>query len=240
MEELKKWEINFQSTDIKECIANRDTPACEDDIFNAFKGLPPEKVKVLIIGQDPYPDVDRAHGLAFSFKNNQKAEDSLQNIFNKIEKDLGIANKNTNLECWRDRGVLLLNTALTYKKGEQDKHIKIWKTFVNKIISKLLNIKRDENNPLVIMLWGGYANLLEDFRDDKEDVIRRKNNIYILRASHPSNLGKNYKGNFKTVANKNKCQPLSKNVKSFSDDNNKIFIECNDILKSNKIDWSTD
>lgn len=229
MEELKKWGRNLQSTDIKECIANRDTPACEEDIFNAFKGLPPEKVKVLILGQDPYPDVDRAHGLAFSFKNNQKAEDSLQNIFNKIEKELGIANKNTNLECWRDRGVLLLNTALTYKKGEQDKHIKIWKTFVNKIISKLLSIKRDENNPLVIMLWGCKANKLKNlsFKGTKEKdtsyYAKKYPHIKIIRCSHPSYNWEAYKNSI-----------FNGEVPSFKD----CVIFKDDLLKG--FDWSTD
>lgn len=92
------------------------------------------------------------------------------------------------------------------------------------------------------MLWGGQANLLTSFRDDKDDVIHKDKNIYILRASHPSNVGgsKKYSGNFKSIAKKLECKPLSKDIKGFVDSENKIFIECNNILKSNKIDWSTD
>lgn len=227
--------------EVMECIAECTRPK-QDEIFNAFEGLKPQDVKVLIIGQDPYPTEGRADGLAFSFGNNKPAQASLKNIFDKIKSELNIDNKNTNLKCWRDRGVLLLNTALTYRKGKQDYHIESWRNFVNSIISKLLQIKRGSNNPLVIMLWGGQANLLKLFRNDKEDFMYRDKHIYILRASHPSNVGnsKNYTGNFKSVAKKLKCQPLSKDIKGFMDSENKIFIECNNILKSNKIDWSTD
>ena len=227
--------------DIIKCIEECTRPK-QKDIFNAFDGLKPQDVKVLILGQDPYPTENRADGLAFSFGDNKPAQDSLKNIFDKIKIELNINNTNTNLKCWRDRGVLLLNTALTFKKGNQDYHITSWSIFVNNIISKLLHIKRDSTNPLVIMLWGGQANLLKIFRDDKEDSAFIKKNIYLLRSSHPSNMGnsKNYTGNFKSIAKSLKCQPLSKDIKGFMDYNNKIFIECNNLLKTNKIDWSTD
>lgn len=243
----KKQDLNkIWSDDIDKCIKECECPE-KKKIFNAFDGLSPQDVKVLIIGQDPYPKKGRADGLAFSFGNNEKVQASLKNILEKIKKELNIHynEKNSNLTCWRDRGVLLLNTALTYKKGNKDYHIESWNKFVNTIISKLLddkNLKRDSNNPLVIMLWGGQANLLTSFRNDLEDANLRNKHIYILRASHPSNLGnsKKYSGNFKSVAKKLRCKPLTKNVKGFMDDSNKIFIECNKILKSNEIDWSTD
>lgn len=175
------------TSDVVKCIDECTRPR-QDEIFNAFDGLKPQDVKVLIIGQDPYPTEGRADGLAFSFGDNKPAKDSLKNIFDKIKSELNIDNKNTNLKCWRDRGVLLLNTALTYKKGNQDYHITSWSNFVDHIISKLLQ-NRTPDNPLVIMLWGGQANLLTSFRDDKDDVIHKDKNIYILRASHPSNVG---------------------------------------------------
>lgn len=238
----KKQDLNkIWSDDIDKCIKECECPE-KKKIFNAFDGLRPQDVKVLIIGQDPYPKKGRADGLAFSFGNNEEAQASLKNIFDKIKSELNIDNKNTNLKYWRDRGVLLLNTALTYKKGNKDYHIESWNKLVNSIISKLLQIERDSNNPLVIMLWGGQANLLTSFRNDLEDANLRNKHIYILRASHPSNLGnsKKYSGNFKSVAKKLRCKPLTKNVKGFMDNSNKIFIECNKILKSNKMDWSTD
>ena len=232
---------DFFTEEIETCIKNCDSPH-KTDIFNAFDGLTPQDVKVLIVGQDPYPTEGRADGLAFSFGDNKPAKDSLKNIFDKIKSELNIDNKNTNLKCWRDRGVLLLNTALTYKKGDKDYHIEAWSNLINRIISKLLQIERNSNNPLVIMLWGGQANLLKSFRNDKKDSIYRDKHIYILRASHPSNLGdsKNYSGNFKSIAKKLECQPLSRDVKGFMDNKNEIFVESNNILKSNKIDWSTD
>lgn len=234
---------NLWAKNIDNCIKECDCPE-KDKIFNAFDGLKPQDVKVLIIGQDPYPKKGRADGLAFSFGNNETAKDSLKNILEKIKEELNIHynEKISNLTCWRDRGVLLLNTALTYKKGNKDYHIESWSKFVNTIISKLLQIERDSNNPLVIMLWGGQANLLTSFRNDLEDANLRNKHIYILRASHPSNLvkSKKYSGIFKSVAKKLRCKPLTKNVKGFMDNSNKIFIECNKILKSNKIDWSTD
>ena len=238
IEDLEKfWTKNKK---MLECINNCDRPN-KKDIFNAFDGLTPQDVKVLIVGQDPYPTEGRADGLAFSFGDNKPAKDSLKNIFDKIKSELNIDNKNTNLKCWRDRGVLLLNTALTYKKGDQDYHITSWSNFVDHIISKLMQ-NRTSDNPLVIMLWGGQANLLKSFRNDKKDSIYRDKHIYILRASHPSNLGdsKNYSGNFKSIAKKLECQPLSRDVKGFMDNKNEIFVESNNILKSNKIDWSTD
>lgn len=237
----KIWTDEIWTDDIDKCIKECECPE-KKKIFNAFDGLKPQDVKVLIIGQDPYPKKGRADGLAFSFGNNEKAQDSLKNIFDKIKSELNIDNKNTNLKCWRDRGVLLLNTALTYKKGNKDYHIESWNKLVNSIISKLLQIERNSNNPLVIMLWGGQANLLTSFRNDLEDINLRNKHIYILRASHPSNLGdsKNYSGNFKSIAKKLECQPLSSDVKGFMDCKNEIFVQSNNILKSNKIDWSTD
>lgn len=238
----KKQDLDKIWTDaIDKCIKECECPE-KKKIFNAFDGLKPQDVKVLIIGQDPYPKKGRADGLAFSFGNNEEAQDSLKNILEKIKEELNIHynEKNSNLTCWRDRGVLLLNTALTYKKGNKDYHIEAWSNLINCIISKLLQRERDSNNPLVIMLWGGQANLLTSFRNDLEDANLRNKHIYILRASHPSNLAKKYSGNFKSVAKKLRCKPLTKNVKGFMDNSNKIFIECNKILKSNEIDWSTD
>ena len=89
------------------CI-NECTSPEKDKLFDAFEGLKPQDVKVLIIGQDPYPTEGRADGLAFSFGNNEKAQDSLKNIFERLE-ELGIKNKNTKLTKWKKNGILLLN-----------------------------------------------------------------------------------------------------------------------------------
>lgn len=102
------------TSEIQKCI-NECTRPNQSDIFNAFEDLKPQNVKVLIIGQDPYPDEAKAHGLAFSYKGGKiSADDSLRNIFHKIKEDVGIDNSYTNLSAWKEQGVLLLNTALTF------------------------------------------------------------------------------------------------------------------------------
>ena len=169
---------------IVNCINNCTSPT--DDtimeklkaIFRAFSLFPISETKVLIIGQDPYPDNDeyrilrygkRAHGLAFSFLNSKKDEnkpepaaDSLINIFKAIDKYKNtnkisdIYTWNTNLEHWAKKNkVLLLNTALTHVNKKSIKHhIEIWEDFILKIMNKLLKRK---NNKLTIFLWGAPA-----------------------------------------------------------------------------------
>ncbi len=214
--------------DVDKCINNCKSPK-QEDIFNAFIGLSPEDVKVLIIGQDPYPEIGRADGMAFSFGNGDTPKDSLGNIFAKLE-EAGIKNHNTSLENWKKQGVLLLNTALTYKENEE--HFKHWKPFIDTVISKLIN-KKVKNNPLVIMLFGEKANLLDSFKDDSKDEEMKEKGIFIIRTSHPCNMSKNYCGNYSV---------LRANVKPFADENYNPFIECNRFLKDNNIEpinWQT-
>lgn len=248
-ENCKEWltdkEINDffkENSNIVKCINECESPA-KSDIFNAFKGLTPQKVKVLIIGQDPYPEDGRADGMAFSFGNEEPARDSLKNIFSRIE-ELGIKNLNTSLKEWRRQGVLLLNTSLTLKKDKKDsiqkklrkEHLDSWTPFINCIIKQLINKKNNE--PLVIMLFGERANLIDEFKNDKDDDYKLENkNVYIIRTSHPSNLGcaKNYCGNY---SNK-----LKHGVKAFMCGCNNPFKKCNDFLKQKdlvEINWSTD
>lgn len=181
----------------------------------------------MIIGQDPYPEDGRADGMAFSFGNEEPARDSLKNIFSRIE-ELGIKNSNTSLKEWRRQGVLLLNTALTLKKDKKDsiqkklrkEHLDSWTPFINCIIKQLINKKNNE--PLVIMLFGERANLIDEFKNDKDDDYKLENkNVYIIRTSHPSNLGcaKNYCGNY---SNK-----LKHGVKAFMCGCNNPFKKCN-------------
>ena len=229
------------SSDIVKCIDECTRPR-QDEIFNAFNGLRPQDVKVLIIGQDPYPQKGRADGLAFSFGNNEEAQDSLKNIFDKL-KELGIDNKNTKLTKWKKNGILLLNSSLTFKyysnKSEQTKsrkkHLEAWQPFIKQTLTKLFE-KRTKSNPLVVMLWGKNANLIEKFNNGNEDDKYLKKNIYIIRNSHPSNLGgaKNYCGNY---ANPNIW------VNAFMCKCNNPFKKCNEFFKLKglpEIDWSTD
>lgn len=201
-------------------------------IFNAFDGLNPQDVKVLIIGQDPYPAENRAHGLAFSFKDGQPAQDSLKNIFSKLESDLNINNKTSNLTEWKNRGVLLLNTSLTLKNKKG--HFTQWKPFINFVIQNLLQEKNKTNKPLVIMLWGNPANSIEPLKylgKIKESEFHKTHpNILILRSSHPSNLGKR-----KSIFNNE--------VPAFIDETYTPFKTCNEFLSKHNeqpINWSTD
>ena len=153
-------------------------------IFYALKLTPFDKVKVLIIGQDPYPNKDDAHGLAFS-KFSGKTPASLKNIFEKIKQDTGINNTSGNLTPWAEQGVLLLNRALTFSKDESlASRNRFWLPVIDIIINKLL----ERDKPLVIILWGNPANDIQQFSFEKEDGYKNKN-IFILRSSHPSNMG---------------------------------------------------
>ena len=153
-------------------------------IFYALKITPFDKVRVLIMGQDPYPNKDDAHGLAFS-KLSGKIPASLKNIFEKIKEDTGNSNSSGNLTPWAEQGVLLLNRALSFSKEESlAVRNKFWLPVINTIINKLIERKK----PLIIILWGNPANDIEQFSFEKENEYK-KNNIFILRSSHPSNMG---------------------------------------------------
>lgn len=217
--------------EIQKCI-NECTRPNQSDIFNAFEDLKPQDVKVLIIGQDPYPDEEKAHGLAFSYKDgNISADDSLRNIFHKIKEDVGIDNSYTNLSAWKEQGVLLLNTALTFAgERNQEFHIKSWSKFINSVISKLLEVKTTTKQPLVVMLWGDKANKLQVLAY-KSNEYETSSFIKILRSSHPSN---NYQACTKAIYNGE--------LPAFKDSKFKPFKECNKFLEANNADvinWST-
>ena len=220
---------------IQKCINECARPS-QGDIFNAFDGLRPQDVKVLIIVQDPYPDEAKAHGLAFSYESGEiPAEDSLLNIFRKIKEDVGIDNSHTNLSAWKEQGVLLLNTALTFAPDNQDFHIKAWRNFVNQVISKLLEVKTKNKQPLVIMLWGAKANELKAlaYEGNKQgaDYQEKYPLVKILRSSHPSN---NYQACTKSICDGE--------VPAFKDTDFRPFKECNEFLQVHNADiinWQT-
>lgn len=226
---LTKQEVEEIFTpDVVKCIDECTRPR-QDEIFNAFDGLQPQDVKVLIIGQDPYPDEAKAHGLAFSYRDGSiPADDSLRNIFHKIKDDLGIDNIHTNLSAWKEQGVLLLNRALTFAPNNQDFHIKAWHDFINQVISKLLKVKTENKQPLVIMLWGAKANELKALAykgiKQEADYQEKYPFVRILRSSHPSN---NYQACTKSIYNGE--------IPAFNDTNYKPFKECNEFLKANGI-----
>jgi len=149
------------------------------DIFNALKLTPPEKVRAVIVGQDPYINPGEAHGLAFSVKN-AKIPPSLSNIFKELAADIGCEiPKSGNLEHWAQEGVLLLNTVLTVRAGESRSHAKKgWEQFTDAV----LGILDRSNQPLVFLLWGRDAQAKGRIITDRKHLI--------LQAAHPSPLAR--------------------------------------------------
>ncbi len=151
----------------------------EADIFNAFEKTSFEKVKVVIVGQDPYHGVGQAHGLAFSVKEGSKIPPSLKNIYKELQGDLGISCWSTgSLEKWAERGVLLLNSILTVRQGAPMSHHGCgWERFTDAVILKLTARK----DPLVFLLWGKAAAKKCDHLLGKIDHPH-----LVLIAAHPS------------------------------------------------------
>ena len=147
-------------------------------IFNAFDKCPFDKVKVVILGQDPYHEPGQAHGLCFSVPDGVPPPPSLQNIFKEIQEDLGIpVPKSGNLERWAEQGVFLLNATLTVRAHQAGSHQKKgWETFTDQVV-KLLN---DSDNHLVFILWGAYAQRKGEFIDSHKHLV--------LSSVHPSPL----------------------------------------------------
>jgi len=147
-------------------------------IFNAFNLCPFQKVKAVIIGQDPYHGPGQAHGLCFSVREGTDFPPSLKNIFKEIESDLGIKRPvNGNLERWASQGVLLLNATLTVKAHQAGSHQKRgWEQFTDSVISVLNNEKEN----IVFFLWGAYA-------QKKGESIDRSRHL-VLESVHPSPL----------------------------------------------------
>ena len=149
-------------------------------IFNAFNLTPFDRVKVIIIGQDPYHGPGQAHGLSFSVPEGVNLPPSLQNIFKELKSDLGVnAPYSGNLERWASQGVFLLNSVLTVRAGQAASHAKIgWTEFTDAVITTLSKQKTG----LVFLLWGNYA------RGKKELIDSTKH--LILEAAHPSPLAR--------------------------------------------------
>lgn len=147
-------------------------------IFNAFEFTPLDKVKVVIIGQDPYHNPGQAHGLSFSVPGGVKAPPSLMNIFKELQDDLGINVPATgNLEYWARQGVLLLNASLTVEANMPMSHSQVgWHIFTDEVIKHISAAKEN----VVFLLWGKFA-------QNKETLIDASKHK-ILKAAHPSPL----------------------------------------------------
>jgi uracil-DNA glycosylase len=179
-------------------------------IFSAFNLTPFDKVRVVIIGQDPYHGRGQAHGLCFSVPRGINQPPSLMNIFKEIESDLGITPPgHGNLEAWARQGVLLLNATLTVRANQPGSHQnKGWETFTDAVIQ---NLSRNRTN-LIFLLWGNYAIAKQSMIDLGKH--------YVLKAAHPSPFSAN-RGFFG-------CRHFSKT--------NEILRQ----LKEPEIDWKLD
>ncbi len=147
-------------------------------IFSAFDQTPFDKVKVVIIGQDPYHGPGQAHGLSFSVQDGVKPPPSLVNIFKELKTDIGMPIPPTgNLTCWAKQGVFLLNAILTVRANEPASHANIgWMEFTNAVISRI----SEEKKGIVFLLWGKFA-------QEKQALIDETKH-FVLKAAHPSPL----------------------------------------------------
>ncbi len=145
-------------------------------MFSAFNLTPFNKVKVIILGQDPYHGTKQAHGLCFSVPVGVKNPPSLKNIFKELSDDLGIEpSESGNLESWAKQGVLLLNATLSVRANQAGSHQnRGWETFTDSVISTL----SEKKSGLIFILWGNYAKAKEKLIDTDKH--------YILKAAHPS------------------------------------------------------
>ncbi|WP_321324832.1 uracil-DNA glycosylase [Thiomicrorhabdus sp.] len=154
--------------------------------FNALNSTPLESVKVVILGQDPYPTVGHAHGLCFSVQPEVKPlPKSLLNINKELADDLGVNNQHTgNLQPWAEQGVLLLNAVLTVEAGKTNAHQnKGWEQFTDAVIQTI----NDQTEHTVFILWGAYA--------QKKGKMIDRNKHLVIESPHPSPLSA-YRGFF--------------------------------------------
>lgn len=165
----------------------------QDKIFRALELTPPDKVKVCLVGQDPYHTPGQANGLAFSITPGHTLQPSLNNIFKELESDLGITKPATgDLTSWAEQGVLLLNTSLTVYEGKANSHVTWgWQKFTTSVLQAATKLPQ----PIVFLLWGSNAQELlpkliscaavyEDNHIVRENLIKK---AYVL-SSHPSPL----------------------------------------------------
>lgn len=198
--EMKKEYFKTLSDFVDREYENYTCYPSKENIYNALKLTPLDKVKVVILGQDPYHEPNQAHGLAFSVLCD-KLPPSLKNIYKEMKSDLGMdVNQDGNLEYLARQGVLLLNTTLTVREGKALSHYgKGWETFTDNIIKEIDKC----NNPIVFILWGNNAR-------SKMKFLTNPNHL-IIESAHPSPLSA-YHGFFGS-------KPFSKTNEFFKENN---------------------
>ena len=183
--EFKKEYYKKLYETVKQEYQTREVYPEPDDIFNAFAFTPRSRVKVVILGQDPYHEPGQAHGLCFSVKPDVAIPPSLVNIYQELHEDCGCYIPNNGyLKKWADQGVLLLNTVLTVRAHAANSHKNIgWEEFTNAAI-RILN---EQDRPIVFLLWGRPAQMKKAMLNNPKHLI--------LEAPHPSPLSA-YRGFF--------------------------------------------
>jgi uracil-DNA glycosylase len=171
----------------------------EDDWFRAFALTPLDKVRVVILGQDPYPGAGKAHGLSFSVKPGNAIPASLRNIYKELQSDLGISPaKHGFLENWAQQGVLLLNDILTVEKGSPLSHKnRGWEHFTSAVIA-LVNASP---SPVVFLLWGEKAKAKAGILND----VAQGGRHLVLSTSHPSPMGNAFNRGFNGCRHFSQC-----------------------------------
>jgi len=177
IEEKKDYYIKLRENLVKEYSSQTIFPD-KNDIFNAFQYCSYADTKVCIIGQDPYHDVNQAHGLAFSVQEGVKVPPSLVNIYKELKDDMDIdIDQSGCLDRWAKQGVLLLNAVLTVRAHQAASHRKLgWEQFTDNAIIQL----NEREKPVVFILWGNFAR-------KKKELITNEHH-YIIESAHPSPL----------------------------------------------------
>lgn len=175
-EEFKQEYFVSLSSKVREAYSSRVVYPPAPLVFNAFNLCPFDKVKVVIIGQDPYHGEGQAHGLAFSVQDGVVVPPSLQNIYKEIKTDVGTKiPASGNLERWAKQGVLLLNATLTVQEAHPGSHQDLgWEIFTDAVIRKV----SDKKDGVVFLLWGRYAEAKSELIDQSKHLV--------LQAPHPS------------------------------------------------------
>ena len=184
-EEFKKPYVKQLSNFINQEYETKTIYPPKNAVFQALNTTPYEKVKVVILGQDPYHGPNQANGLAFSVGHNVKTPPSLVNILQELQSDLGIQPTQQNdLTSWATEGVLLLNTTLTVQAGQPMSHKERgWE----QITDKILELVNQKEQPVVFILWGSHA--------QKKVPLINQNKHLIIKSPHPSPLSA-YRGFF--------------------------------------------